>query len=184
MNLRPTKMTTLNDRAIKGLGAKLINPYREELVQPASIDLLLGEYFRVMEPHDEICIDLNDPVDITTMVHRPDKFVIHPGEFVLGVTDEIVNIPDDMVARVEGKSSLGRLGLLVHVTAGFVDPGFNGAITLEFCNLAPIPIILRPGKAICQLSFSWLNAPAHNPYNGKYQGARSVQASRYGKEST
>ena len=131
------------------------------MVQPASVDLKLGTSFRVFHNHRLPAIDLAEPP------HRGDRaradrrrrqsFVIHPGEFVLGTTVEWVELPDDIVARIEGKSSLGRLGLIVHATAGFVDPGFSGTLTLEITNLTRVPIVLWPGKPIAQLSFMALD---------------------------
>jgi dCTP deaminase len=159
----------------------LVKPYEPTYVQPASIDVRLADHFRVFEPHDEGYIDLAEPVDITKFVQR-DRFVLHPGEFVLGVTEEVVQMPLDLVARIEGKSSLGRLGLIVHATAGFIDPGFTGRITLEMTNLLRMPIVLRPGKLIAQLSFHMVaGGGAEVPYQGRYQGDMTAEASRYGK---
>lgn len=162
----------------------LVRPFEPENVQPASIDVRLGNHFKVFVPHGETVIDLNDPVDITKAVAISDQehFVLHPGEFVLGVTRERVDMPNDLVGRVEGKSSLGRLGLIVHATAGYIDPGFSGRITLEMTNLLRVPILLRPRKLIAQISFSQLLHPAQKPYNGRYQGDLTVAASRYGQD--
>lgn len=165
-----------------------VEPWDRALVQPASIDLRLGTSFRVFHNHRAAAIDLNDPPrDLTERIEidedRP--FVIHPGEFVLGRTLERVAIPDDIVARIEGKSSLGRLGLIVHATAGFVDPGFSGTLTLEITNLTRVPIKLYAGKPIAQLSFMTLDAPAQRPYGHQelgshYQGQVDATESRYG----
>lgn len=170
----------LPDLRIRALAEEgMITPFKPENIQPASIDVTLSDHFRIFEPHDEGFIDLEAPIDITKFV-QSDRFVLHPGEFALGVTEEVVNMPDDLVARIEGKSSLGRLGLIVHATAGFIDPGFKGAVTLEMTNLMRLPLVLRPGKLIAQLSFHVMSAPASNPYNGRYQGDMTVGASRYG----
>lgn len=172
--------TQIRNRCIKGL----IDPYRSENVQPASIDVTLGTRFRVFDASEIVAIDLSDPVDITRMIECSEpasSMIIHPGEFVLGHTEEKVKMPHDLVARIEGKSSLGRLGLIVHATAGFIDPGFEGRITLEMTNLLRVPIILRPGKLIGQLSFHLMSQPAAKPYAGRYQGDADVSASRYGQ---
>ena len=165
-----------------------IEPWDPGLVQPASIDLRLGTSFRVFHNHRAAAIDLNDPPrDLTEHIEITDDrpFVIHPGEFVLGRTLEQVAIPDDIVARIEGKSSLGRLGLIVHATAGFVDPGFSGTLTLEITNLTRVPIKLYAGKPIAQLSFMTLDQPAQRPYGHRelgshYQGQVEATESRYG----
>jgi dCTP deaminase len=186
---RPTSV--LSDGTITRLideGHIRIEPWDRDLVQPASIDLRLGTSFRVFHNHRAAAIDLNDPPrDLTEHIEISDErpFVIHPGEFVLGRTLEQVAIPDDIVARIEGKSSLGRLGLIVHATAGFVDPGFSGTLTLEITNLTRVPIKLYAGKPIAQLSFMTLDAPAQRPYGHRelgshYQGQVEATESRYG----
>jgi dCTP deaminase len=165
----------------------LIEPWDEAMVQPASVDLRLGTSFRVFHNHRITAIDLADPPrGLTELVEVDDdeSFVIHPGEFVLGRTQEHVELPDDIVARIEGKSSLGRLGLIVHATAGFVDPGFKGTLTLEITNLTRVPIILWPGKPIAQLSFMALDQPAERPYGhpelgSHYHGQTEATESRY-----
>ena len=157
------------------------------MVQPASVDLRLGTSFRVFHNHKLPAIDLAQPPrDVTELVEvAPDQsFVIHPGEFVLGATQEWVELPDDIVARIEGKSSLGRLGLIVHATAGFVDPGFSGTLTLEITNLTRVPIVLWPGKPIAQLSFMALDQAAERPYGhpdlgSHYQSQAEATESRY-----
>lgn len=161
----------------------LIEPFTPEQVQPASYDVRLGNEFKIFERDHRTEIDLDDPADITKHVHirDGDYFTLHPGEFVLGVTKEKVNMPDDLVSRIEGKSSVGRLGILVHVTAGFIDPGFRGPITLEMASLHPLPVKLRPGKLIAQLSFERMAQPAAEPYRGRYQDATGVESSKYGK---
>jgi dCTP deaminase len=164
-----------------------VDPWDPRMVQPASIDLRLGDSFRVFHNHRATAIDLRDPPsNLTEEVVVPDgeAFVIHPGEFCLGRTLEWVQIPDDIVARIEGKSSLGRLGLIVHATAGFCDPGFEGTLTLELNNLTRVPIRLYPGLPIAQLSFMTLDRPAQRPYGSPglgshYQGQRAATESRY-----
>jgi dCTP deaminase len=165
-----------------------IDPWDAGLVQPASVDLRLGDSFRVFHNHRTSAIDLRDPpTNLTEQVNVDDgePFVIHPGEFCLGRTLEYVELPDDIVARIEGKSSLGRLGLIVHATAGFCDPGWKGTLTLELNNLTRVPIKLYPGLAIAQLSFMTLDAPALRPYGHEdlgshYQGQIEATESRYG----
>src|SRR3954454_10115644 len=168
-----------------------VEPWDPALVQPASIDLRLGTSFRVFHNHRAAAIDLNDPPrDLTERIEidAESPFVIHPGEFVLGRTLEHVVIPDDIVARIEGKSSLGRLGLIVHATAGFVDPGFTGTLTLEITNLTRVPIKLYPKLPIAQLSFMALDRPAEVPYGSPelgshYHGQMEATESRYGLPS-
>jgi dCTP deaminase len=182
-------MTTsvLSDGTIRRLvdeGRIVIDPWDPELVQPASVDLRLGDSFRVFHNHRTTAIDLREPPTNLTEEVTSEMFVIHPGEFVLGVTEEHVELPEDIVARIEGKSSLGRLGLIVHATAGFVDPGFKGTLTLEITNLTRVPIKLYPGLLIAQLSFMALDAPAERPYGSEalgshYQGQRAATESRY-----
>jgi dCTP deaminase len=180
----------LSDGTIRRLveaGRIKIEPWDAERVQPASVDLRLGDSFRVFHNHRTTAIDLREPpVNLTeeVKVEEGDPFVIHPGEFVLGRTLEWVELPDDIVARIEGKSSLGRLGLIVHATAGFCDPGWKGTLTLELNNLTRVPIKLYPGLPIAQLSFMTLDAPAERPYGSEglgshYQGQRAATESRY-----
>ncbi|UTI64191.1 dCTP deaminase [Paraconexibacter antarcticus] len=182
--------SVLSDGTIRRLvdeGRISIEPWDPSMVQPASVDLNLGPSFRVFHNFRVPAIDLADPpTNLTEHVELADgeSFVIHPGEFVLGRTEEYVEIPDDIVARIEGKSSLGRLGLIVHATAGFVDPGFKGTLTLEITNLTRVPIILWPGKPIAQLSFMTLDAPAERPYGhpdlgSHYHGQVEATESRY-----
>jgi dCTP deaminase len=180
----------LSDRTIRRLvddGRLVVDPWDPELVQPASVDLRLGDSFRVFHNHRVTAIDLRDPPTNLTeevVVAAGDPFAIHPGEFVLGRTLEYVEIPEDVVARIEGKSSLGRLGLIVHATAGFVDPGFRGTLTLEITNLTRVPIMLYAGLLIAQLSFMALDGPAERPYGSRelgshYQGQMAATESRY-----
>jgi len=165
-----------------------IEPWDDALVQPASVDLRLGDSFRVFHNHRTASIDLRDPPSNLTeqvTVREDEPFLIHPGEFCLGRTLEWVELPDDIVARIEGKSSLGRLGLIVHATAGFCDPGWKGTLTLELNNLTRVPIKLYPGLPIAQLSFMTLDAPARRPYGhaelgSHYQGQVEATESRYG----
>jgi dCTP deaminase len=186
----PRASSVLSDGTIRRLvesGAIRIDPWDPALVQPASVDLRLGDSFRVFHNHRVTAIDLREPPTNLTeaaVVADGDPFVIHPGEFVLGRTLESVAIPDDIVARIEGKSSLGRLGLIVHATAGFVDPGFTGTLTLEITNLTRVPIKLYAGLPIAQLSFMALDAPAEHPYGSEalgshYQGQVAATESRY-----
>jgi dCTP deaminase len=164
-----------------------IDPWDPALVQPASVDLRLGDSFRVFHNHRAPAIDLRRPPENLTeqvLVPEGDTFVIHPGEFCLGRTLEWVELPDDIVARIEGKSSLGRLGLIVHATAGFCDPGWKGTLTLELNNLTRVPIILQPGLPIAQLSFMALDRPALRPYGSPelgshYQGQVAATESRF-----
>ena len=182
--------SVLSDGTIRRLvdeGRIGIEPWDPLMVQPASVDLKLGTSFRVFHNHRIQVIDLADPPTGLTErveVDTEEPFVIHPGEFVLGRTEEHVAIPDDVVARIEGKSSLGRLGLIVHATAGFVDPGFTGTLTLEITNFNSVPIVLRPGLPIAQLSFMTLDRAAERPYGhpdlgSHYHGQVEATESRY-----
>ena len=166
-----------------------MEPYDPAMLQPSSIDVRLDRFFRVFENHRYPHIDpAADQSDLTREVEPEgdEPFILHPGEFVLGSTYEEVSLPGDLAARVEGKSSLGRLGLLTHATAGFVDPGFKGSLTLEITNLTRIPIKLYAGLLIAQLSFMTLDAPAERPYGSAelgshYQGQSAATESRYGR---
>jgi dCTP deaminase len=186
--LSPTSV--LSDGTILDLveaGEIRINPWDPALVQPASVDLRLGDSFRVFHNYRVSTIDLRDPPENLTeevVVPEGEAFVIHPGEFCLGRTLEWVELPDGIVARIEGKSSLGRLGLIVHATAGFCDPGWKGTLTLELNNLTRVPIKLSPGLPIAQLSFMTLDRPAQRPYGSPglgshYQGQVAATESRY-----
>ncbi len=179
----------LSDRDIKdeiNAGRIVLDPYDKEMVQPSSVDVRLDRYFRVFENHKYPHIDpaLEQP-DLTRLVETKgdEPFILHPGEFVLASTYEVVTLPDDIAARLEGKSSLGRLGLLTHSTAGFIDPGFSGHVTLELSNVATLPIKLWPGMKIGQLCFFRLSSPAEHPYGSsvygsRYQGQRGPTPSR------
>ena len=153
----------------------VLEPYDEEMIQPSSVDVRLDRFFRVFENHRYPHIDpMVEQADLTRLV-EPDgdePFILHPGEFVLGSTYEVVSLPDDVSARLEGKSSLGRLGLLTHSTAGFIDAGFSGHVTLELSNVATLPIKLWPGMKIGQLCFFRLTSPAEAPYGSGAQGSR------------
>ncbi len=163
-----------------------LDPLDLDMIQPSSIDVRLDRFFRVFDNHKYPHIDpAADQTDLTRAVEvaSDETFVLHPGEFVLGSTYELVTLPDDVAARLEGKSSLGRLGLLTHSTAGFIDPGFSGHVTLELANVATLPIVLYPGMKIGQLCFFRLTSPADNPYGSekygsRYQGQRGPTASR------
>ena len=179
----------LSDRDIKAeisAGRVALEPYTESMIQPSSIDVRLDRWFRVFENHKYPYIDPSqEQPDLTRMI-EPDgdePFVLHPGEFVLGSTVEVVSLPDDIAGRLEGKSSLGRLGLLTHSTAGFIDPGFSGHVTLELSNVANLPIVLYPGMKIGQLCLFRLSSPAEHPYGSekygsRYQGQRGPTPSR------
>jgi dCTP deaminase len=187
--------SALSDGTIRRLvadGRIVLEPWDPSLVQPSSVDLRLGDSFRVFHNHRVAAIDLRDPPANLTeevTVGSGEPFVIHPGEFCLGRTLEWVELPDDVVARVEGKSSVGRLGLIVHATAGFVDPGWKGTLTLELNNLTRVPIKLYPGLLIAQLSFMALDRPAEVPYGSEglgshYQGQVAATESRYAPRVT
>jgi dCTP deaminase len=180
----------LSDRTIKdelAAGRIVIEPLDESCIQPSSVDLHIDGSFRVFRNHTMGIIDVKQNLeDLTELVEiaEDDVFILHPGEFVLGSTAERVALPADLVARLEGKSSLGRLGLLIHSTAGFVDAGWDGHLTLELSNVATLPITLYPGMKIGQLSFIQMTTPADNPYGSaavgsKYQGQRGPTPSRY-----
>ena len=179
----------LSDRDIRAeldSGRVQLDPLDRSMVQPASVDVRLDRYFRLFDNHRYAHIDPAEPQEeLTRLVEvAPDEpFILHPGEFVLGATYEQVTLPEDIAARLEGKSSLGRLGLLTHSTAGFIDPGFSGHVTLELSNMATLPIKLWPGSKIGQLCFFRLTSPAENPYGSakygsRYQGQRGPTASR------
>jgi dCTP deaminase len=187
-----------SDRTIKeavAAGRILIDPYDEAMVQPSSIDLRCAAEFRVFENHRYSVIDPKAPqpgLTTTVAANAEEPFILHPGEFVLGSTLEVVGLADDIVARLEGKSSLGRIGLLIHSTAGFIDPGFKGQVTLELSNVANLPIAIYPEMKIGQVSFYALSTPAEHPYGSeqagsKYQGQLGPTPSRvhheFGDES-
>jgi dCTP deaminase len=167
-------------------GRVVVDPWDAELLQPSSVDVRLDRYFRVFNNTQYTHIDPGLQQDELTSLIEPkgdDPFVLHPGEFVLGSTLEVVTLPDDLAGRLEGKSSLGRLGLLTHSTAGFIDPGFTGHLTLELSNVANLPIMLWPGMKIGQLCLFRLSSAARNPYGSaaagsRYQGQRGPTPSR------
>ncbi|MCP3992884.1 MAG: dCTP deaminase [Actinomycetia bacterium] len=183
-------LVILSDRTIReevSAGRIIIEPFDPAAVQPSSVDLRLDQRFIVFRNHTFSHIDVKANLeDLTATVEASDEkpFILHPGEFVLGSTAERVAIPSDLVGRIEGKSSLGRLGLLIHTTAGFVDAGWDGQLTLEFSNVASLPITLYPGMKIGQISFIQMTTKADNPYGtgelgSKYQGQRGPRPSRY-----
>jgi len=180
----------LSDRTIREQikeGRIIIDPFDDACVQPSSVDVRLDRFFRVFLNHTMAVIDVKEDLSALTREVEVDDdgvFVLHPGEFVLGSTAERIGIPDDLVARIEGKSSLGRLGLLIHSTAGFIDAGWDGHITLELSNVANLPITLYPRMKIGQISFLRMTTPADTPYGSgalgsKYQGQRGPTPSRY-----
>jgi dCTP deaminase len=189
----------LSDRTIRrllGEGLIGIDPYDETLLQPSSVDVRVDRYFRVFRNSRDPFINVKEAQeDLTELVEvdGDQPFILHPGEFVLGSTLERLTLPDDLVGRLDGKSSLGRLGLLIHSTAGFIDPGWDGHVTLELSNVANLPITIYYGMKIGQLSFMQMTEPAETPYGSgqigsKYQGQTGPTASRYwknfAKEST
>jgi dCTP deaminase len=189
---RKLALVVLSDRTITRLlddGRIEIEPYDPALLQPSSVDVRVDRYFRVFHNARYAFINVKEPQDdLTELVEVGEEqpFILHPGEFVLGSTLERIRLPDDLVARLEGKSSLGRLGLLIHSTAGFIDPGWDGHVTLELSNVANLPITIYYGMKIGQLSFVQLTEPAENPYGAaglgsKYQGQRGPTPSRYWK---
>ena len=180
----------LSDRTIReeiAAGRIVVEPFDDALVQPCSIDVRIGDSFRVFRNSRYAYIDVKQPMeDLTELVTVDDgaPFILHPGEFVLGVVLERISLPDDVVATLDGKSSLGRLGLVVHQTAGVVDAGFQGHITLELANMANLPITVYPGMRIGQLTFMTLTTPVERPYGSgalgsKYQGQAEPTPSRY-----
>ena len=179
----------LSDRDIRAeitAGRVSVEPYEESMIQPSSVDVRLDKFFRVFENHKYSVIDPSiEQSELTREVvaYDGEAFILHPGEFVLASTYEIITLPDDIAGRLEGKSSLGRLGLLTHSTAGFIDPGFSGHITLELSNVANLPVKLFPGMKIGQLCLIKLSSPAEHPYGSaiyasRYQGQRGPTPSR------
>ena len=179
----------LSDRDIRAaieVRDVVLEPFAAELVQPSSVDVRMDRYFRVFENHRYPHIDPAEEQPELTRLVEPEPgepFILHPGEFVLASTYEVVTLPDDVAGRLEGKSSLGRLGLLTHSTAGFIDPGFSGHVTLELSNVATLPIKLWPGMKIGQLCLFRLSSPAEHPYGSaqygsRYQGQRGPTQSK------
>ena len=182
-------MSVLADRDIRAAieaGRIRVDPFDPDCLQPSSVDLHLDREFRVFHNHRYPHIDPSvEQADLTRLIEPEgdEPFILHPGEFVLGSTYEVVTLPDDIAGRLEGKSSLGRLGLLTHSTAGFIDPGFSGHVTLELSNVANLPIMLYPGMKIGQLCLFRLSSPAEHPYGSekygsRYQGQRGPTPSR------
>ncbi|HUQ22501.1 MAG TPA: dCTP deaminase [Gaiellaceae bacterium] len=180
----------LSDRTIRRLLGEsriCIDPFEDALVQPSSVDVRVDRWFRVFRNSRYPYIDVKqEQEELTELVEIDDDtpFILHPGEFVLGSTLERIQLPDDLVARLEGKSSLGRLGLLIHSTAGFIDPGWDGHVTLELSNVANLPITIYYGMKIGQVSFVQMTEPAETPYGAgsigsKYQGQQGPTPSRY-----
>ena len=168
----------LSDRDLKAAidaGRLGLSPFDEAMIQPSSIDVRLDRYFRVFANHRYTHIDPSEQQDDLTVSVEPDgddPFILHPGEFVLGSTLEVISLGDDLASRLEGKSSLGRLGLLTHSTAGFIDPGFSGHVTLELSNVANLPIKLYPGMKIGQICVLQLSSPSEHPYGSSIYGSR------------
>lgn len=185
-------MAILSDKTIKEYlkeGKIGFEPLTDEKqIQPSSIDMRLGDEFKVFKVIRKPYIDPDDEEDLTsymesTIVPEGEAFIIHPNEFALATTLEYVKLPDDIVARVEGRSSMGRLGVTMHVTAGFIDPGFEGRITLEISNIGSMPVALYPGQRVCQIVFETMTTPSELPYghpdrNSKYMGQTRPESSR------
>lgn len=185
-SLAPVLLSDRDIRAELEDGRVVLEPYDPGMIQPSSVDVRLDRYFRVFENHRYPHIDpAEEQADLTREVETgsDEAFILHPGEFVLASTYEVITLPDDVAGRLEGKSSLGRLGLLTHSTAGFIDPGFSGHVTLELSNVATLPIKLWPGMKIGQLCLFRLSSPAEHPYGSsiygsRYQGQRGPTPSR------
>lgn len=167
----------------------VISPFTKNSIQPASYDVTLGEQFRIFKNTQKAYLDIKEDFsEFMELIKIPKNkpLIIHPGEFLLGTTQERVKLPDDIVAQLMGRSSIGRLGIIVHATAGFIDPGFEGYITLEMTNVANIPIALYPGMRIGQLSFTRMTSPAQNPYSSKrgskYSGQKGPTVSKVWKD--
>lgn len=185
-------MAILSDKTIKEYleeGKIVIDPLKDEQqIQPSSVDMRLGDEFKIFKVIRKPYIDPKDEEDIaeymeSSTVPEGEAFIIHPNEFALATTQEYVKVPDDLVARVEGRSSMGRLGVTMHVTAGYVDPGFEGRITLEISNIGAMPVALYPGQRVCQLVFETMTTPAELPYghpkrNSKYMKQLKPESSR------
>lgn len=185
-------MTILSDKTIKEyLNEKkiIIEPLKDEKqIQPSSVDMRLGNEFKVFKVIRKPYIDPKDEEDVSsymelTTVEDGEAFIIHPNEFALATTNEYVKVPDDLVARVEGRSSMGRLGVTMHVTAGYIDPGFEGKITLEISNIGAMPVALYPGQRVCQIVFETMTTPSEIPYghpdrNSKYMHQLRPESSR------
>lgn len=186
-------MAILSDRDLKAAlksGKIAIEGISDEQIGPSSIDLRLGDEFRIFKHSEVTHIDPRegkfDHLMDVVKKSEDDAFIIHPGEFILATTKEYVRVPDDMIARLDGRSSWGRLGIVIHSTAGSVHPGFEGRLTLEMANISKVPVKLWPGSRICQLTFENLSSPSENPYNkrkeSKYKSQQGPEASRIGME--
>ncbi|MDR0912896.1 MAG: dCTP deaminase [Methanobrevibacter sp.] len=186
-------MAILSDVDIKKYiddGKICIDPIEdaEKQIQPSSVDMRIGNEFKTFKIVRKPFIDPKDPTDISSymqsiFIDEGDSFIIHPGEFALATTYEFVEIPDDLVARVEGRSSMGRLGITMHVTAGYIDPGFKGKITLEISNIGKMPVALYPGQRVCQIVFETMTSPSQKPYGhpdrkSKYMNQKHPVSSR------
>ncbi len=180
----------LSDRSIKealASGRLIVEPTSDDCIQPSSVDVHVDRYFRVFRNHTQRVIDVREAQeDLTELIDvgEGEPMILHPGEFMLGSTTERIGLPDDLVGRLDGKSSLGRLGLVIHSTAGFIDAGWDGHITLELSNVANLPITLYPGMKIGQISFFQMTTAAERPYGArglgsKYKGQRGPTPSRY-----
>lgn len=180
----------LSDRSIKealASGRLIVEPTSDDCIQPSSVDVHVDRYFRVFRNHTQRVIDVREAQeDLTELIDvgEDEPMILHPGEFMLGSTTERIGLPDDLVGRLDGKSSLGRLGLVIHSTAGFIDAGWDGHITLELSNVANLPITLYPGMKIGQISFFQMTTAAERPYGArglgsKYKGQRGPTPSRY-----
>lgn len=185
-------MAILSDIDIKKYldeGKIVINPLEDEKqIQPSSVDLRIGSEFKGFRIISKPYIDPRDDTDLESYmssfsISDDEPFIIHPGEFTLATTHEVVKLPNDIVARVEGRSSMGRLGVTMHVTAGYIDPGFEGKITLEISNIGKMPVALYPGQRVCQIVFETMTTPSEKPYghierNSKYMGQLGPQVSK------
>ena len=189
-SVRRGNIMTLSDRDLKEAirsGHLVVEPYREEAIQPVSVDLTMGNKLRVFRGERYNLIDVKEEMpDLTEIVEIDElnPFILHPGAFALGITREWLELPSDLMGRLDGKSSLGRLGLIVHSTAGFIDPGFQGSIVMEFTNIAPLPITLYADMPIAQVSFCRTSSPSERPYGhsalgSKYQRQDGPTPSRY-----
>ena len=185
-------MTILSDKELRKYlneGKIVIDPLIDEKqIQPSSIEMRIGDEIKVFKVIRKPYLDPKDQDDIASymesmIIEEGEAFIIHPNEFALATTYEYVKVPDDLVARVEGRSSMGRLGVTMHVTAGFIDPGFEGKITLEISNIGAMPVALYPGQRVCQIVFETMTSPAEKPYghpdrNSKYMGQKRPESSR------
>ena len=170
-------MSYLPDHEIMALGTTLVNPFDPQNVGPASIDLRLDDTLLVPHStHHLTCVDLGEPESIMQEIVMDEHgFILHPGEFALGATFEEVTLPDHIIGKIVGKSSLERFGLAVNLSAGWVDPGWRGRLSFGMLNMLRVPIILRAGRKCCQITFAYTNTNVNNPYNGHYQDSDGVR---------